>query len=132
MCRVVDTPYVERSPTGYAIPDDKRGVEDRIREDDENRGDVLPREGSLQRLKREGREGESQEVAARVAQEDPRRRGVVDQESGARADESPGERQMYRSAMDQRQRREAARRDGNQSAQDPVHVVEEVHRVEEG
>src|SRR6185503_18723893 len=98
MCRVIGTAYVKRPTSGNAIPHDERGVENGIREDHQNRRDVLPRE-VLERLERERGKGEPQEMAPRVAEEDPCGGRVVDEESGAGPDEPPREGEVNRSPV---------------------------------
>src|SRR5712672_2147321 len=69
MCRVVDTTQIEGTAPGNAVPDHESRVENGVRENHEHRGHVLPREGILERLEREGRERECQEMAAGVSEE---------------------------------------------------------------
>src|SRR5437762_11229160 len=124
MCRVVGTAYVEGAPSRDPIPHNERGVKNRIRQDENNRREMRQREGPLERLERERREGEAEEMAARVAEEDLRGRRVVDEESGAGADQAEGEAEMHRRAVDEGERRESARGHRDQDTQDAVHVVQ--------
>ena len=131
MCRVVGIAYVEWTVSYDAVPHDEGGVKNRIRQDEDDRREMRQREGALERLERQRRERETEEMAPRIAEEDPRGGRVVDEKPGAAANQSEGEHEMHGGSVHQGEGRKSSRGHRDEDAENPVHVVQEVDRVEQ-